>query len=139
MQHWVFQQSNATHCAARNGNLVTFPDMTPKNILKHVPESDETLKGRMKQTKQGVRSTKVIDEDAMLNLNPSSGVKHKDVYLRVFNATKKALYSDQTGRFPITSTSARGNKYIRVAVELDGNYINTIHLQMMESNWCCLS
>jgi hypothetical protein len=64
--------------------------MTPKNILKHVPETDETLKGCMKQTKQGVRSTKVIDEDAMLNLNPSPGVKNKDVYLRVFNATKKA-------------------------------------------------
>jgi hypothetical protein len=104
--------------AARNGNLVTFPGMTPKNISKHFPESDETLKGHMKQTKQGVRSTKVIDEDAMLEFKPSPGVKNKDVYLRVFD-TKKAMYSDQTGRFPITS--ARGHKYIMVAVELDGN------------------
>jgi hypothetical protein len=48
----------------------------------------------MKQIKQGVRSTKVIDEDAMLKAEaipqPKPGVKHKDVYLRVFDTTKKA-------------------------------------------------
>ena len=52
--------------------------------------------------RQGVRSTKVVDEDAMLGAQPTPGVKHKDVYLRVFNATKKTMYSDQTRRFPIT-------------------------------------
>jgi hypothetical protein len=76
----------------------------------------------MKQTKQGVRSTKIVDEDAMLGFKPQPGVKHKDVYLTVFDATKKSMFSDQTGKFPITS--ARGNKYIMVAVELDGNYID---------------
>jgi hypothetical protein len=40
----------------------------------------------------------------------------------VFDATKKSMLSDQTGKFPITS--ARGNKYIMVVVELDGNYID---------------
>ena len=53
---------------------------------------------------------------------PTLGIKIKDVYLRVFNTTKKAMYSNQTGRFPITS--AGGHKYTMVAVELDGNYIN---------------
>jgi hypothetical protein len=108
--------------AAKHGNLVTFPGMTPENISKHFPESEETQKGHMKQTRQGVRSTKVIDEDAMIGFNPTPGVKHKDVYLRVFDTTKKTMYSDQTGKFPITS--ARGHKYIMVAVELDGNYID---------------
>jgi hypothetical protein len=108
--------------AAKHGNLVTFPGMTPENISKNFPESEETQKGHMKQTRQGVRSTKVIDEDAMIGFNPTPGVKHKDVYLRVFDATKKTMYSDQTGKFPITS--ARGHKYIMVAVELDGNYID---------------
>ena len=108
--------------AAQNGNLVTFPGLTPENIKRHFPESDETQKGHMRQTRQGVRSTKVVDEDAMLGVQPTPGVKHKDVYLRVFDATKKTMYSDQTGRFPITS--ARGNKYIIVAVELDGNFID---------------
>eukprot|EP00804_Cyclotella_cryptica_P015673 CCRYP_003654-RB/>CCRYP_003654-RB protein AED:0.35 eAED:0.35 QI:0/0/0/1/0/0/4/0/497 len=114
-------EGNATYRAQR-GNLVTFPGLTPENINRHFPESDETQKGHMRQTRQGVRSTKVIDEDALLGAQIQPGVKHKDVYLRVFDATKKPMYSDQTGRFPITS--ARGNKYIMVAVELDGNYID---------------
>jgi hypothetical protein len=58
----------------------------------------------------------------MLGIQMQPGTKHKDIYLLVFDATKKAMYTDQTGRFPITS--ARGNKYIMVAVELDGNYID---------------
>ena len=47
----------------------------------------------MKQSRQGVRSTKVIDEDAMLEAEthpkPIPGVKFKDVYLQVFDTTKK--------------------------------------------------
>ncbi len=112
--------------AIHHKNLVTFPGLTSENVNKFFPESDETQKGHMKQTKQGVRSTKVIDEDAMLKAEampqPKPGVKHKDVYLRVFDATKKAMYTDQPGRFPITS--AQGHKYTMVTVELDGNYID---------------
>ncbi len=75
---------------------------------------------------QGVRSTKVTDEDAMLKAEthpkPTPGIKLKDVYLWVFDTTKKAMYTDQPGCFPITS--AGGHKYTMVAVELDGNYID---------------
>jgi hypothetical protein len=108
--------------AARNGNLTTFPGLTPENITKFFPESDKTQKGHMLQSRQGVRSTKVIDEDAELDFLPTPGVKHKDVYLRAYDMTKKTMYSDQTGRFPITSS--KGNKYVMVACELDGNYID---------------
>jgi hypothetical protein len=110
--------------AARHGNLATLPGLTPENISRHFPESEETQKRHMKQKKQGVRSTKVVDEDAMLSFQP---VKHKDVYLRVYDATKKAMYSDQTGNFPITLS--QGNKYIMVAVELDGNFIDAEPIQ----------
>ena len=108
--------------AARKGNLVTFPGLTPENITKHFPESDETQKGHMRQSRQKVRSTKVPDEDAMLEIKPTPGVKHKDVYLRVFDVTKKSMYTDQSGPFP--RKSRRNNQYIMVAVELDGNYID---------------
>ena len=64
---------------------------------------------------------KVVNKDAVI-FKPSPGIKHKDVYLRVFDATKKSMYTDQTGRFPLTSS--RGNKYLMVAVEMDGNYID---------------
>ncbi len=53
---------------------------------------------------------------------PKPGVKHKDMYLRVFDTTKKAMYTNQPGCFPITS--AQGHKYTIVVVELDGNYID---------------
>ena len=103
-------------------NLVTFPGMTVDNVNKFFPESDETQKGHMKQARQGIQSTKVVDEDAMLEAETDpkpTGIKFKDVYLRVFDTTKKAMYTDQPGCFPITS--AGGHKYTRVAVELDGN------------------
>ena len=48
----------------------------------------------MKQSRQDDRSTKVIEEDAMLETEthpkPTPGVKIKDVYLRVFDTTKKS-------------------------------------------------
>ena len=45
------------------------------------PKSDETQKDYMKQEKQEIRSTTVLDEDAMLNFTLTPGVCHKDVYL----------------------------------------------------------
>ncbi len=63
----------------------------------------------------------------MLGFQPKPGIKHKDIYLMVFNATKKSMFSNQMGKFPITS--AHGNKYIMVAVELDGNYIDCEPIQ----------
>eukprot|EP00804_Cyclotella_cryptica_P017719 CCRYP_001156-RA/>CCRYP_001156-RA protein AED:0.37 eAED:0.37 QI:0/0/0/1/0/0/2/0/305 len=113
--------------AAHNGNLVTFPSLTPDNINKHFPESEETQKGHMRQAQQGVRSTKVPDEDSVLEKKPKPGVKHKDVYLRVFDATRKTMYTDQSGPFPCKSR--RNNQYIMIAVELDGNYIDAKPLQ----------
>jgi hypothetical protein len=66
--------------AAQNGNLVTFAGMKPENISRYFPELDETQKGHMKQTKQGVRSTKIVDEDAMLGFKQQLGIKNKKMY-----------------------------------------------------------
>ena len=66
----------------------------------------------MRQTKQGVRSTKIVDDGAIFGYKPKPGAKHKDVYLMVFDVTKKLMFSNQMGNFHITS--ARGNKYIMV-------------------------
>lgn len=53
---------------------------------------------------------------------PTQGIKHKAIYFCVFDTTKKTMYTDQTGCFPINST--QGHKYIMVAVKLDDNYID---------------
>jgi hypothetical protein len=63
----------------QHGNLVTFPDLTPQNISRHFPESDETQKGHMKQTKQGVRSTKIVDADAMLGFKQQRVRCHQEI------------------------------------------------------------
>ena len=75
----------------------------------------------MKQTRQNVRSTKATNDEETDHM-PTPGVKHHDAYIYIYDATKKSMYTDQTGRFPITSS--KGSKYIMVAVELDGNYID---------------
>ena len=110
-----FPTKSAPLTTVWKGNLVTFPGLTIDTVTKFFPESNETKKGT---AKQGVRS--VVDEDAALEFTPQPGIKHKDAYLRMFNETKRTMYSDQMGRLPITSS--RGNKYLMVAVELDGNY-----------------
>ncbi len=40
----------------------------------------------------------------------------------MLDTTRKAMYTNQPGHFPITS--AGGHKYTMVAVELDKNYID---------------
>ena len=65
-------------------------------------------------------------------VKPTPGVKHKDVYLRVYDATKKLMYSDQPGRFP--NISQRKNQYVMVAVKLDGNYIDAELLKTRKAN-----
>ncbi len=47
--------------------------------------------------------------------------KKKDVYVKIHNVSD-TMHFDQTGQFP--ATSSRGNKYIMVLVEVDGNYID---------------
>ena len=42
----------------------------------------------MRQSRQGVRSTKVIDEDAMLGFKPTPGVKKKDGARLKLSSTK---------------------------------------------------
>jgi hypothetical protein len=97
--------------------------LTVGAVQRHFPESDETQKGHMKAQWQGVRSTKEKDTKENNEEVQRPIAKKKDVYIKVYDATKRSMYSeDQTGRFPVTSS--RGHKYIMVAVELDGNYVD---------------
>jgi hypothetical protein len=44
--------------AIKAGNYKTFPGLTLRNAMKHCPSSDATTKGQLKQTRQGLCSTK---------------------------------------------------------------------------------
>jgi hypothetical protein len=45
----------------------------------------------------------------------------QDVYIQIHN-TSETMHTNQSGCFP--ATSSKGNQYIMVLVEVDGNYID---------------
>ena len=109
--------------AIKAGNYVTWPGLTVSAVQKHFPDADKTQKGHMKKQRQGVRSTRLIDNTSQGTSNHTHQVskKMRDVYIKLHNAAE-TMHSDQTGRFP--ATSSRGNQYVMVLVEVDGNYID---------------
>ncbi len=50
--------SSTWFAAVKAGNYKTFPGLTLQNAMKHCPSSDATIKGHLKQTHQGLCSTK---------------------------------------------------------------------------------
>jgi len=104
--------------AIKAGNYSTWPTINPTVVRRHFPESDETQKGHMKRQRQGVRSTRVNQEK---ETHVPAIPKAKDIYIKIFNSSE-TMHTDQTGRFP--ATSSRGNQYIMVLVEVDGNFID---------------
>ena len=81
--------------AINNGHLNTFPSLTVANVNKFFPESSKTQKCHLKQQHQGTRSTKILKQPMETPIKP--GIKHKDVYLRISDATKRSMYTSQTG------------------------------------------
>ncbi len=105
--------------AIKAGNYNTWPTITPTVVRRHFPESDETQQGHMKRQRQGVQSTRVqVETEPNLPAIP----KAKEVYIKIYNVTE-AMHTNQTGRFP--ATSSRGNQYVMVLIEVDGNFIDT--------------
>ncbi|KAL7479608.1 hypothetical protein ACHAW6_005332 [Cyclotella cf. meneghiniana] len=125
-----FPTKNTLLAAIRNGNLDTFPGLTAAHVMKHFPESDKTQKRHMEQIQQGLQSTK--PKPTLPPSTPTPGLKHWDVYIRIYDATKKTMYTDQTVCFPVISQW--GHKYIMVAIELDGNYINAKCMRSCKTN-----
>jgi hypothetical protein len=58
--------------AIRKGSYDTWPGITHHTVNKYYPESDETPKGHMKQSPQGVRSTKIKQSPQGVTIPPRS-------------------------------------------------------------------
>ena len=101
------------------GNFVGWPIITERNVNKYYPDTNETPKGHMNQTKMNIRSTKQATLESFTS-KVMQGKKVRDVYVKVYDA-RETTFSDQTGQFP--TRSKRGNKYIMVMVEVDRNAI----------------
>jgi hypothetical protein len=120
--------------AVRNRNYATWPKLTVTLINRYFPDSDETIKGHLKGQCQGIRSTKQIaldkiiendevrmkieGEDSAFHQKPIT--KTHEAFFCINNLTD-SIHTNQTGAFPFTSQ--QGNRYIMVAIHLDANYI----------------
>ena len=77
----------------------------------------------MRKLRQGVRSTKkqlaVVEEKDNSNTHTPVRKKH-DIYVRI-DQVRNTIYTNQTGKFPITSSI--GKKYIMILCAMDGNVV----------------
>ena len=84
--------------------------LSKRNVAKYYPETTETPKGHMNQTRKNVRSTKPkpkpLEEADTKTLR---GKNTHNIYTKVYEV-RNTVFSDQTGQFPTRSKG--GNKYI---------------------------
>eukprot|EP00804_Cyclotella_cryptica_P025029 CCRYP_015949-RA/>CCRYP_015949-RA protein AED:0.34 eAED:0.26 QI:0/0/0/0.75/1/1/4/0/538 len=99
--------------AIKAGNYSSWPGLTYANAAKYCPASTETVKGHLKQTRQGLRSTKPKPPKPALAPQPHP--------MNSMSISNPKLYTDDMGRFPIRSRS--GNQYIMLAYHCDSNAI----------------
>ena len=99
------------------GNFIGWPLLNVQNVKKYYPETTETPKGHLNQTRKNVRSTKEFETSDGTTLK---GKKLRDIGIHVYNV-RETIFLDQTGKFP--KRSQRGYKYIMVMVEIDSNAI----------------
>jgi hypothetical protein len=95
--------------------------LNERNVQKYYPETIETPKGHLNQTRKNMQSTK--EKSAPLETCDTSqlrGKKVQDVYTQTY-MVRKTMFSNQTGQFPMQFQ--QGNKYVMVMVEINSNAI----------------
>jgi hypothetical protein len=111
------------------GNFTTWPGLSVKAVHKYFPESDETKKGHVNKQRQNVRSIKIkikpdkeepvphlgnhddiptnaTNPPTINNQQKAKPKKMLDMFIQIHNANDTA-HSDQTGRFPVASSSGK--------------------------------
>jgi hypothetical protein len=123
--------------AIKNGFFQSWPGLTSQAVTKHFPQSEATTKGHMDQTRKNVRTTqtranqpKVQREQEDEPKQEPNNASTQQLFAAITETGK--IYTDQTGRFPVTSS--RGNKYILVLYNYDTNAILTEPLKNRTGN-----
>eukprot|EP00957_Ditylum_brightwellii_P211257 15365959-Ditylum_brightwellii.AAC.1 len=89
------------------------------NIKKHLPCSTATSKGHMHQQRKNLQST---SRQSNPNMSPSRENRTSDMFVALGVTNEKGtLYTDLTGKFPLTSISS--GKYVLIAYDYDSNAI----------------
>ena len=102
--------------AIKEGNYRTWTGLTQNNVTSYCSPEDDTIKGHMVQSWQGVRSTKpkkirrpipsIFPDDLPLPFTASNELHMHTVHIR-------NIYTYDMGRFPVKARS--GNQYLMVA------------------------
>ena len=107
--------------AIKAGNFIGWPILKKINVAKYYPDTTETPKAHLKQTRKNAGSTKPKSKPfEKTDASTLRTKKVRDVYTKVYDV-RNTVFSDQTGQFP--TRSKQGNKYIMVMVEIDSNAI----------------
>ena len=110
--------------AVKNGNFVTWPQLTYKNVKKYLQETPATAKGHLNQERKNLQSTKKVQqtEDFFPKPESSPPTRTNNVLATIVNFQEEnKAYSDLTGRLP--EIFSRGNAYILVIYDYDSNAI----------------
>jgi hypothetical protein len=105
--------------AIAKGFFSTWPGLTEHLVRHHLPKSTATSSGHLRQQYQNIRSTR----QAPPRTTTAPAIlaeRTNDVFSTVYQPTGR-IYTDQTGRFPVTSS--RGNRYIMIMYDYDSNAI----------------
>lgn len=110
--------------ALGRGYITGFPGLSTNTLTKYPPSSIAMHKGHLDQARANQRSTKEAHtHDTVSHLFPTvldDNIQEHHCFCSIHEYTGKT-YSDQTGRFPVTST--RGNKYLFIFYSYDTNLI----------------
>jgi hypothetical protein len=120
----LFSPALSTLEHALNHNFLTnFPGLNVSTLRRYAPTSIPMDKGHLDQVRQNVRSTKPPrpspEPDTDTNPSPITTKTH-ECYAAIYEPHGQ-VYSDQTGRFIIPSSS--GNNYIMIVYDFDSNSI----------------
>ena len=110
-----------SHQIGKLQHMASINNQSHKQVF---PEAEETQKGRVRHTRQGLISTRektqVFQPAAngkIINIPPKN---HYNIYVKVTDM-KHTIYTYHTENFPVTSRI--GHKYLMIMCEVD---INTI-------------
>ena len=109
--------------AIKRNVFASWPGLTVELVIKYLPRTEATIKGNIRQKYKGKQSTIMQQEvPIMTQQSPPEILSERthQLLLKVIECSRK-IYTDQTGRFPITSS--RGYKYIMIAYDYDSNNI----------------
>ena len=109
--------------AIKRNEFASWPGLTADLVNKYLPKTEATVKGNIQQHYKGKQSTKKKQEVFKATQQEPPDVLTKrtnKIFLKVTECSNK-IYTDQTGRLPVTSS--RGYKYIMIAYDYDSNNI----------------